>query len=103
MARNYTQNPIDGLRANEQIPGDWDRVAGEGRGFPLCLYQAVLGLDVCSHCAPFKQLCVVTRDFMSSMDCDGGTLVAEDPLFSQASLCMLILIAWECNLLPCLE
>lgn len=40
---------------------------------------------------------------MSSMDCDGGALVAGDPLFSQASLQMLTLIAWECDLLPCLK
>lgn len=40
---------------------------------------------------------------MSNMECDGGALVAEDPLFSQASLHMLTFIVWECNLLSCLK
>lgn len=46
VAWNYRQSPINGLKANQQIPGGWDGVAGEGRVFPFYLYQAVLGLDV---------------------------------------------------------
>lgn len=42
--QNYRKNPINGLKANQQTPGGWDGVAGEGRVFPLCLYQAALTL-----------------------------------------------------------
>lgn len=57
MAHNCRQKFFNGLGSNQQIPGDWDRVAGEGRFFPsvfiklsLTLMSAVTNITVlCSN------------------------------------------------------